>query len=125
MFLCDTLFSSGAAKQTALPADQPEQAGPDTENRSYTFKMQIEDVFTIPGMGTLACGPIETGEIRKNDTVRLISGEKTSLSFKITDIRTFESDKGLDSAKAGQTVGLVCQGISKEQLSKNDVLAVW
>lgn len=79
------------------------------------FFMPIEDIFSISGRGTVATGIIERGIINISDTVRIIGNEYT----KDTVITGVEINRQMfDSAAAGQSVGLLLRGVSKDDLSR-------
>ena len=80
------------------------------------FKMTVEDVFMIIGRGTVVTGNVESGTLKKGETV-LINGSRSCL---VTAIEAFR--KMPDSAKAGDNVGLVLAGVSKEEVRRGDVL---
>ena len=89
----------------------------DTEK---TFLMAIEDVFTITGRGTVATGRIERGVIKVGDNVEIVGIEATQ-STTITGIEMFQ--KTLDQGFAGDNVGILLRGITRENIQRGMVLA--
>lgn len=79
------------------------------------FFMPIEDIFSISGRGTVATGIIERGIINISDTVRIIGNEYTKDTV-ITGVEI--NNQMFDSAAAGQSVGLLLRGVSKDDLSR-------
>lgn len=92
------------------------------DKKGYSFKMQVENCFTITGRGTVATGRIEIGQIHINDVVQIIYSDGSSRSTTITGIEQFR--KLLEVANAGDNVGLLCKGVRRDQLSKGDILAI-
>src|SRR6056297_699123 len=84
------------------------------------FLMPIEDVFTITGRGTVVTGRVERGTVKLNDKVEII-GVKETQSTVVTGIEMFR--KLLDFAQAGDNVGLLLRGISREQVERGQVIA--
>ena len=84
------------------------------------FLMAIEDVFSIPGRGTVATGRVERGIIRINDKVELVGLEDTLASV-ATGLEMF--NKTLDEARAGENVGVLLRGVDKGRIARGMVLA--
>jgi elongation factor Tu len=84
------------------------------------FLMCIEDVFNIEGRGTVVTGRVERGELKRMDNVEIV-GLKETRQTVATDIEMFR--KLLDSAKAGDNVGVLLRGTKKEEVERGMVLA--
>ncbi len=84
------------------------------------FLMPVEDVFTITGRGTVATGRVERGLLKLNDTVEIV-GIKETQSTVVTGIEMFR--KLLDFAEAGDNVGTLLRGITRDQIQRGQVLA--
>ena len=84
------------------------------------FLMPVEDVFTITGRGTVATGRVERGLLKLNDTVEIV-GIKDTQSTVVTGIEMFR--KLLDFAEAGDNVGTLLRGITRDQIQRGQVLA--
>ncbi len=84
------------------------------------FLMPVEDVFTITGRGTVATGRVERGMLKLNDTVEIV-GIKDTQSTVVTGIEMFR--KLLDFAEAGDNVGTLLRGITRDQIQRGQVLA--
>ena len=89
----------------------------DTEK---TFLMAIEDVFSITGRGTVATGRIERGIVKVGETVEVVGVEDTRTTT-ITGIEMFQ--KTLDEGFAGDNVGILLRGITREEIERGMVLA--
>jgi len=84
------------------------------------FLMCIEDVFNIEGRGTVVTGRVERGVINKMSEVEIV-GLKETRKTTATDIEMFR--KLLDSAQAGDNVGVLLRGTKKEDVERGMVLA--
>ena len=84
------------------------------------FLMCVEDVFNIEGRGTVVTGRVERGILKKMDEVEIV-GLKDTRKTTATDIEMFR--KLLDSANAGDNVGVLLRGTKKEEVERGMVLA--
>ena len=84
------------------------------------FLMSIEDVFTITGRGTVVTGRVERGQLKLNDEVEIVGLHDTKKTV-VTGIEMFR--KQLDYAEAGDNVGVLLRGISREEVQRGQVLA--
>ena len=84
------------------------------------FLMAIEDVFSIPGRGTVVTGRIEQGTIHVNDKVEIIGLQDTQETT-CTGVEMFK--KLLNEGQAGDNVGILLRGIGKEEVQRGQVLA--
>ncbi len=84
------------------------------------FLMPVEDVFTITGRGTVATGRVERGIITVGETIEII-GIKETQSTVVTGVEMFR--KLLDKAEAGDNIGVLLRGVSREQIQRGQVLA--
>jgi elongation factor Tu len=85
-----------------------------------TFLMSIEDVFSITGRGTVATGRIERGLIKVGDNVEIVGVGDTQTTT-ITGIEMFQ--KTLDEGFAGDNVGILLRGVTRENIERGMVLA--
>jgi len=88
--------------------------------KDQDFLMAIEDVFNIAGRGTVATGRVERGTLNRNDEVEIVGIRDTTKTV-VTDIEMFR--KILDSAEAGDNVGILLRGVKKEDIERGQVLA--
>ena len=84
------------------------------------FLMPVEDVFSISGRGTVATGRIERGVIKINDKLQLV-GLGVTRDTVATGIEMF--NKIMDEARAGENVGLLLRGLTKDDIERGMVLA--
>ena len=88
--------------------------------RDQPFLMPIEDVFNIEGRGTVATGRVERGVLKKMEEVEIV-GIRPTTKTTVTDIEMFR--KLLDSAEAGDNVGVLLRGVKKEDIERGQVIA--
>ena len=84
------------------------------------FLMPIEDVFTIPGRGTVVTGRVERGIVKTSEEVEIV-GVKDTAKTVITGVEMFR--KTLDEARAGDNVRLLLRGIEKSDVERGQVVA--
>ncbi len=85
------------------------------------FLMPVEDVFSISGRGTVATGRVERGTIKMADVVEIVGLSEESKQTVVTGIEMFH--KLMDSAEAGDNVGLLLRGVQKNEIERGQVLA--
>ncbi len=85
------------------------------------FLLSIEDVFTITGRGTVVTGRIERGMVKVGDSVEIVGFSEKPKSTVVTGIEMFR--KTLDVGQAGDNVGCLLRGISKDEVERGQVLA--
>ena len=86
-----------------------------------TFLMAIEDVFSITGRGTVATGRIERGVIKVGENVEIVGLSADTATTTITGIEMFQ--KTLDEGFAGDNVGILLRGVTREEIERGMVLA--
>jgi elongation factor Tu len=101
---------------TACDAFIPEP----TREMDKPFLMSIEDVFNIEGRGTVVTGRVERGILKRMEEVEIVGLRPTQKTV-ATDIEMFR--KLLDSAQAGDNVGVLLRGIKKDEVERGQVLA--
>ena len=84
------------------------------------FLMPVEDVFTITGRGTVATGRVERGQVKLNDQVEIV-GIKETKSTVVTGVEMFR--KLLDYAEAGDNIGVLLRGVTRDEIERGQVLA--
>jgi elongation factor Tu len=88
--------------------------------KDQPFLMPVEDVFNIEGRGTVATGRVERGVLKKMEEVEIV-GLKDTAKTTVTDIEMFR--RLLDTAEAGENVGVLLRGVKKEDVERGQVLA--
>ncbi|WP_026391786.1 elongation factor Tu [Haploplasma modicum] len=84
------------------------------------FLMPVEDVFTITGRGTVATGRVERGQVKVGDAVEIV-GIKDTKTTTVTGVEMFR--KLLDYAEAGDNIGALLRGVSRDDIERGQVLA--
>ena len=125
-------FVAGSALQALNGSEKDEQAvlklmeyvdeyiDEPTRETDKPFLMPVEDVFTITGRGTVATGRVERGQLRTGDEVEIV-GIKETRKTVVTGVEMFR--KILDYAEAGDNIGALLRGISRDQVERGQVLA--
>jgi elongation factor Tu len=85
------------------------------------FLMPVEDVFTITGRGTVATGRVERGTLKLNDPLEVVGIKEEKATTVATGIEMFR--KLLDSAEAGDNIGVLLRGINRTDIERGQVLA--
>ena len=85
-----------------------------------TFLMAIEDVFSITGRGTVATGRIERGVVKVGGDVEVV-GIRDTQTTTITGIEMFQ--KTLDEGFAGDNVGILLRGVTRDDIERGMCLA--
>ena len=85
------------------------------------FLMPIEDIFSITGRGTVVTGRVERGTLLAGTEVEIVGFGKHDKCV-VTSVEMFR--KILDSAEAGDNVGLLLRGVGKEEVERGMVIAI-
>ncbi|KAM7204324.1 putative elongation factor tu protein [Rhypophila sp. PSN 637] len=85
------------------------------------FLLSVEDIFSIPGRGTVASGRVERGLLKRDAEVELVGKGAEVIKTKVTDIETFH--KSCEEAMAGDNTGLLLRGIRREDIRRGMVIA--
>ena len=89
-------------------------------NADQDFLMPVEDVFTITGRGTVATGRVERGMLKLNEEVEIVGIKETKKTV-ATGLEMFR--KLLDFAEAGDNVGVLLRGVTRQDVVRGQVLA--
>ena len=84
------------------------------------FLMPIEDTMTISGRGTVVTGRVERGKLNVNEPVEIVGLSEEKLNTVVTGLEMFR--KSLDFAEAGDNVGALLRGITRDQVERGQVL---
>ncbi|MCM3734063.1 MULTISPECIES: elongation factor Tu [Fictibacillus] len=85
------------------------------------FMMPVEDVFSITGRGTVATGRVERGQVKIGDVVEILGLTEEPKSTTVTGVEMFR--KLLDYAEAGDNIGALLRGVSRDDVERGQVLA--
>ena len=92
-----------------------------TRDTDKPFMMPVEDVFSITGRGTVATGRVERGQVRVGDEVEIVGIAEETKKTVVTGVEMFR--KLLDYAEAGDNVGALLRGVTRDQIQRGQVLA--
>jgi elongation factor Tu len=84
------------------------------------FLMPVEDVFSIPGRGTVATGRVERGVVKIQDKIERV-GIRETIETTCTGVEMFR--KIMEQAQAGDNIGMLLRGIGKDDIERGMVLA--
>lgn len=84
------------------------------------FMMSVEGCYNIAGRGVVASGTVEQGRVKIGDEVEFY-GYGSKIKSAITGIETF--NKTLDYGEAGDNVGILIRGMTREQVHRGLVIA--
>jgi selenocysteine-specific translation elongation factor len=89
-------------------------------SRSSPFRMTIDDVFALKKPGSvIVVGVVSEGEVKPGDSLCVKTGSG-QIQVRVEALEAH--DKPLDRATAGDRVGIMLAGASKEQISPHDLL---
>ena len=109
---CKPIYDLMDAVDSYIPNPQRETDKP--------FLMPVEDVFTISGRGTVATGRVERGIIKTGQEVEILGLRETKKTV-VTGVEMFR--KILDEGQAGDNVGLLLRGVSRDEVMRGQVIA--
>ena len=87
--------------------------------KDQPFLMQVEDVFSISGRGTVVTGLIDRGVIKVGEEVEIV-GLRATQKTVCTGVEMFR--KLLDQGEAGDNVGVLLRGTKREDVERGQVI---
>ena len=93
---------------------------PERDNEK-PFLMPVEDVFSITGRGTVATGRVERGVVKVGDNVEIVGLTDKPSTVVVTGVEMFR--KQLDLAEAGDNIGALLRGVTRDDIERGQVLA--
>ena len=109
----DKILELFDAVDTWIPDPQRETDKP--------FCMPVEDVFSITGRGTVATGRVERGVLHVSEEVEIVGIKEETKKTVVTGIEMFR--KTMDYAEAGDNIGCLLRGVTREDIERGQVLA--
>jgi len=89
----------------------------DTLATQRPLRVPIDEIHTISGIGTVPAGRVETGAVGVGDRVAIqpsdVSGDVSSIEMHY---------EGLDTAKAGDNIGIHVRNVEEEDIETGDVV---
>ncbi|MGX7201146.1 translation elongation factor Tu [Enterococcus plantarum] len=83
--------------------------------------LPVEDIFSITGRGTVASGRIDRGKVSVGDEIEIVGIKPTTQKAVVTGIEMFR--KTLDYGEAGDNVGVLLRGITRDEIERGQVIA--
>src|SRR5699024_694027 len=81
----------------------------------------VEDVFSISGRGTVVSGRIERGTVSVGEEIEIVGIKNETKKAVVTGIEMFR--KTLEKGEAGDNVGLLLRGVTKDEVERGQVIA--
>ena len=113
----DAVYAPIAALMDAVDSYIPT---PDRK-ADMAFLMPVEDVMTISGRGTVVTGRVERGQLNAGDEVEIVGLTDELRKVVVTSMEMFR--KTLDYCEAGDNVGALLRGVSRDEVERGQVLA--
>ena len=85
-----------------------------------TFRMTVDDIFSIKGRGTVVTGQVESGTLKVGDEVQITGAAGVKKTAVVSGVEMFR--KQLPEVKAGDNVGVLLKAVSKDDVQRGDVL---
>lgn len=83
--------------------------------------LSVEDVFSISGRGTVVSGRIERGTVSVGEEIEIVGIKNETKKAVVTGIEMFR--KTLEKGEAGDNVGLLIRGVTKDEVERGQVIA--
>ena len=83
------------------------------------FRMPVENVYSIPGRGTVVTGRLEQGVIKRGTECEFVGYNKT-LKSTITGVEMFH--KILEEAQAGDQLGALIRGLKRDDIRRGMIM---
>lgn len=83
------------------------------------FLLPIENVYSIPGRGTVVTGRLERGKLKKGTECEIIGYNKVMKST-VTGIEMFHQI--LDEAQAGDQLGALVRGLKRDEIRRGMIM---
>jgi translation elongation factor EF-Tu-like GTPase len=113
------LAESNAASPTGQQPGAPATTGP-VAPTGVGFTMPVEDVFMITGRGVVVTGKIATGTAAVGQPLSIVRNGAVIATSKLKGIEMFRAV--METATVGQNVGLLLDGMSRDQVNSGDVI---
>lgn len=114
MKLLDLLFGK---REMNIPTSDSVENISKINSFSGNFQMEVEDVFSITGRGTVVTGRVASGTISVGEQVTLSGSGKVTV---VTGIEMFR--KMLDTASVGDNVGLLLKDVNRDEVSRGEMI---
>lgn len=95
-----------------------EYVEPPPELTDKPFRLPIQKVYKVKGVGTVAAGRVASGVLKPGDKIKFYPGGQKSVAHTIE-----MHHEELDEATPGDNVGINVKGISQDEIHRGDVMA--
>lgn len=113
--LVDSLSGKGISELVALLKESLMHIT--KKERHTSFRLPIDQVFTVKGQGAVVRGTIYDGKVKQGEQLKLLPSNK---DIRVRQIERHHEQK--TTALAGQRAALNLGGISHEEITRGDVL---
>jgi elongation factor 1-alpha len=118
------VVTTSAVTEEGLDAlDELFERLPKTENavESEQFRMYVDRSYKVTGVGAVASGTIQSGEVEAGD--ELLLGPMQDGTFREVEVRSIEMHyHRVDEARAGRIVGIALKGVREAAIERGMVL---
>jgi translation elongation factor EF-Tu-like GTPase len=114
----EALLAEANAASPTGPTGAP--SPPPVASGDGSFRMTVQDIFTIQNRGTVVTGRVESGTVRVGMEVNVVRDGGVATTTTVTGVEMFR--KVLDTATVGDNVGLLLKGMDKAQLHTGDLI---
>jgi translation elongation factor EF-Tu-like GTPase len=115
-----TDFEAATESANAQAASSQHPAGIVATAADPSFRLVVEDVFTITGRGTVITGNVASGTIAVGNRVSIANAGVATISSTVTGIEMFR--KQVTSAGAGENIGLLLEGVRRDDITRGAVI---
>ncbi|MEM4841406.1 MAG: elongation factor 1-alpha, partial [Nanopusillaceae archaeon] len=85
------------------------------------FRLAIEDVYSIKGVGTVPVGKVESGKLKPGDRIIILPSKKPNGALgEVKSIQMHHQD--IEEAIAGDNIGFNVKGIEKQDIGRGDLV---
>jgi len=84
------------------------------------FRLAVDRVFTLDGVGTVATGTVHAGRVQVGDELRLVPGEAGGRSVRVRSLRA--QNREVLAAAAGERCAVGLAGLSKDDVQRGQWL---
>ena len=116
MLAVSALGGEGLPALKALLLDAARGA-PRAADAAQAFRLAIDRVFTLDGVGTVATGTVHAGTVRVGDTLRLVPGER---EIRVRSLHA--QNQAVTQSVAGQRCAVALAGVAKDEVSRGQWL---
>ncbi|HEX7735427.1 MAG TPA: elongation factor Tu [Ktedonobacteraceae bacterium] len=86
------------------------------------FLMHVENVYSVPGRGTVATGLVERGAVQVGESVEIVGMNEKKRTVVVTGLEMFHQPLA-QGAIAGDNVGCLLRGLAHSEIERGQVLA--